>query len=211
VPRIRPYRPSDRVALDDICIRTADAGRDARSVYEDPSVLPEIFAAPYAYLEPGLAFVLAVDSDPGESSGDGFGTAVGYVVGTADTAAFVRRFRNEWLPLVGHRYPNRTTRPTTPDEVMADLLHAPERMIMVDLAGYPAHLHIDLLPGYQRAGYGRALVETFIVALRRADVPALHVAMVTANHAARPFYDRLGFHVIDVADAGPLTYLGLRL
>jgi hypothetical protein len=32
--------------------------------------------------------------------------------------------------------------------------------------------------------------------------------MVTANTGARPFYDALGFHAIDVPDAGPLTYLG---
>jgi GNAT superfamily N-acetyltransferase len=94
---------------------------------------------------------------------------------------------------------------------MAHLLHTPERMNVAGLAEYPAHLHIDLLPGYQRAGHGRALIDTFVAALRRANVAALHVGMVTANRAARPFYDRLGFHVIDVADAGPLTYLGLRL
>jgi GNAT superfamily N-acetyltransferase len=200
MPTIRPYQPSDRAALDDICVRTADAGQDARGSYQDPNVLPEIFAAPYAHLEPELAFVL-----------DDGGVAVGYVLGTADTAVFVRRFRDEWLPLVGDRYPHRTAEPVTPDEVMAHLLHTPERMNVAGLADYPAHLHIDLLPDYQRAGHGRALVDTFVAALRRANVPALHVGMVSANRTARPFYDRLGFHVIDVADAGPLTYLGLRL
>jgi hypothetical protein len=33
--------------------------------------------------------------------------------------------------------------------------------------------------------------------------------MVTANHRARPFYDRLGFHEIPHPSPGPLTYLGL--
>ena len=46
LPAIRPYRPSDRAAVDDICIRTADAGRDARGLYKDPTVIPAIFAAP---------------------------------------------------------------------------------------------------------------------------------------------------------------------
>ncbi len=29
---------------------------------------------------------------------------------------------------------------------MVDLHHRPERMLLPELAAYPAHLHIDLLP-----------------------------------------------------------------
>ncbi|MGW4463986.1 GNAT family N-acetyltransferase [Micromonospora sp. NPDC004704] len=196
---IRPYRPGDFDAVHDICIRTADAGQDATGSYADPSILPNIFAHPYAYLEPDLAFVLDHD-----------GRAVGYVLGTADTGVFVRRFRKEWLPRVGDDYPPPAGEPTTPDEVMAHLLHTPERMVLPELAGYPAHLHIDVLPAYQRTGHGRALIDTFTAALRRAGVPGLHLGMVTANANARVFYDRLGFHPVDVTDAGPITYLGLH-
>lgn len=63
----------------------------------------------------------------------------------------------------------------------------------------------------EKAGHGRALVDTELTALRRAGAAGLHVGMVTANEAAGRFYDRLGFHVIDVPDPGPLTYLGVRL
>jgi hypothetical protein len=35
--------------------------------------------------------------------------------------------------------------------------------------------------------------------------------MLTANRPARGFYDRLGFHALEVRDAGPLTYHGVRL
>lgn len=186
--------------MHDICISTADAGQDASGSYVDPDILPNIFAHPYAWLEPELAFVL-----------DDAGQAVGYVLGTADTAAFVRRFRAEWLPRIADRYPAPAGEPTTPDEIMAYLLHTPERMILPDLADYPSHLHIDLLPAYQRAGHGRALIDTCAEALRRVGAPGLHVGMITENRSARAFYERLGFHVIDVADPGPLTYLGLAL
>jgi ribosomal protein S18 acetylase RimI-like enzyme len=81
-------------------------------------------------------------------------------------------------------------------------------MIVPEMAGYPAHLHIDLPPPYQRKGHGRALVRTFLDALRAKDVGAVHLSMVTANTAARAFYDRVGFHEIQVANAGSLTYLG---
>lgn len=51
-------------------------------------------------------------------------------------------------------------------------------------------------------------MHTFLTALHDRGVPAVHLGMVTANKAARAFYDRLGFHEIPVEDPGPLTYLG---
>ncbi|WP_144119474.1 GNAT family N-acetyltransferase [Catellatospora sichuanensis] len=199
---IRPYRPSDHDAVYDICIRTAHHGGDARPHYRDPGILPEIFALPYAHLEPQFAFVLA-DADD---------RAVGYVLATGDTGSFVERFRHEWLPLVADRYPPLDdAEPRDGDEVMRHLLHRPERMVVPALAAYPAHLHIDLLPEHQRQGHGRALMGRLVLALQEAGVPAVHLGMVSENTAARAFYDRLGMHVIDVPDSGPLTYLGLKV
>ncbi|MFD5778620.1 GNAT family N-acetyltransferase [Streptomyces sp. NPDC126933] len=195
---VRAYRPEDRPALYDICVRTADQGQDSRHLYPDPELMPSIFAAPYAALEPELTFVLD----------DGRGRAVGYVLGTADTSAFVKAFRDVWLPPLAGRYPDPAGPARTPSEEMIALLHRPERMVLPELAGYPAHLHIDLLPDWQRKGHGRALMHTFLRALRAEGVDAVHLSMVTANTPARVFYDRLGFHEIAVPDPGPVTYLG---
>ncbi|MFH8463073.1 GNAT family N-acetyltransferase [Streptomyces sp. NPDC017991] len=197
-PSIRSYRPADRAAVADICVRTALDGGDSRERYPDEELMPSIFATPYCHLEPELAFVLD----------DGSGRAVGYVIGTADTEQFVKTFRASWIPQVAGRYPQPTAKPRTPDEEMIALLHTPERMILPDLAAYPAHLHIDLLPDWQRRGFGRGLMRTFLAALHDRGAPAVHLGMVTANVAARAFYDRLGFHEIPVPDPGPLTYLG---
>ncbi|MGC5561296.1 GNAT family N-acetyltransferase [Streptomyces sp. FR-108] len=197
-PSIRPYRPADRAAVADICVSTALDGGDSRARYPDEELLPSIFAAPYCHLEPELAFVLD----------DGSGCPVGYVLGTADTEQFVKNFRTTWLPRVAGRYPEPSAEPRTPSEEMIVLLHTPERMILPDLAAHPAHLHIDLLPDWQRRGFGRGLMRTFLAALHDRGVPAVHLGMVTANVAARAFYDRLGFQEIPVPDPGPLTYLG---
>lgn len=196
-PVIRPYRPADREAMYDICLRTAEAGDDATALYRDPRLVGDIFAVPYAYLEPDFAFVL----DNGER-------AVGYIVCAPDTARFAKDMRERWLPLVTARYPEPLGEPANRDEEMTRILYAPEGMVRPELADYPAHLHIDVLPGYQRSGHGRELVFTLLRALRDADVPGVHLGMVSTNTRARAFYDRLGFHVIDVADAGVLTYLG---
>ncbi|MFI8092204.1 GNAT family N-acetyltransferase [Streptomyces sp. NPDC086080] len=185
-PRIRPYRREDRPALDDICVRTAHIGGDSRPHFADPAVFPATFAAPYVHLEPELAFVLD----------DGRGRAVGYIVGTADTVRFARTFRAAWLPLVADRHPAPPGPPRTPDEEIAWLLHHPERMIVPELAAWPAHLHIDLLPEWQGRGHGRQLMRTFLAALRDAGVPSVHLVMVRANQPARAFYDRMGFEEI---------------
>ncbi|MGX1369428.1 ribosomal protein S18 acetylase RimI-like enzyme [Streptomyces canus] len=195
---VRPYRPEDRDAVEDICVRTAHLGQDSRPHHKDPGVFPAAFASPYVHLEPELTFVLD----------DGAGQAVGYVLGTADTPRFVADYRAKWLPLVAGRYPEPGPEPHTADEGIVALLHHPERMLVPEVAGFPAHLHIDLLPAWQGRGYGRALMETFLRALHERGVAAVHLCMVTANTPARAFYDRLGFHEIAVPDAGPVTYLG---
>jgi GNAT superfamily N-acetyltransferase len=199
VPEIRPYRPSDLAAVYDICVRTADAGEDARGHYSNDDLMGDLFAGPYVRLEPDLAFVL-----------DDGGDAVGYVVGTADTATFVKRYAAEWIPFLGDKYPAPPPPPRTAEQDMVALHHHPERMLVpgLDLAAFPAHLHIDLLPPYQGRGFGRRLIERFAGTV---DAPGVHLGMSTANVKARAFYDRLGFEQLPVPGPGPVTYLGLRL
>ena len=197
-PAVRPYRPDDLDAVLDICVRTADAGADVRGRYRSDRLMGDLFAAPYVTHEPHLAHV--VD--------DGSGTAVGYVLGTADTERFVRWYRAVWIPATADRCPEPADPPASPDDVMLALHHDPERMLLPQLAAYPAHLHIDLLPDHQRQGWGAGLVDAFLAGLRTAGAPAVHLTMLTVNRSARAFYDRLGFTPIDVPDPGPVTYLG---
>ncbi len=198
---MRRYRDQDAEAVAEICLRTADAGQDATGIYQDPAILDHLFAAPYPALDPRLAFVLD----------DGTGRAVGYVLGTDDTHRFADRFRDEWLPRVAGRHaPAPAGAPQGPDELMAWLLHNPDRLKVAGLEDYPGHLHIDLLPGHQRRGHGSRLLERLVRELAERGTPALHVGMLTANTPARAFYDRLGFHRIPIEDPA-LTYLGLKV
>ena len=182
---IRPYRPADRDAVYDVCVRTADAGGDARGRYLSDDLMPDVFAGPYLELAPDLAFVL-----------DAGGRAVGYVLGSADTAAFAADVRRRWLPLMTGKYP--------PDgsyggsEWLVRELYDPERMVLPELAAYPAHLHVDVLRPYQGGGHGRALIETFLAAAARKGAPALHLGVAPANTRALGFYEHLGFHRIPI-------------
>lgn len=191
---IRAYRSSDLDAVYDICVRTGDAGQDARGKYSSDRLLGDIWAAPYVILEPEHAHVLD----------DGDGHAVGYVIGTADTATFVKRYRAEWLPSTTGRLVDGDPR----DAEMLELHRHPERMLHPDLAGYPAHLHIDLLPEWQGRGQGRGLIGAFLDGLRAVGVPSVHLGMAPSNTGAYAFYHRLGFRDLPISDDPGALYLG---
>ena len=203
---IRPYRDSDLRAVYDVCVRTADVGGDARGMYSSDDLMPDLFAGPYVFLEPEFAFVL----DDGER-------AAGYVLGTPDTTAFVRAYRERWMPRLDGRYPEPPQQPAGPpasreDEMIA-LHYRPERLLWPGLEAYPAHLHIDLLPPFQGVGHGRALMETFYAAAARAGAPGVHLTVMAANTRALGFYRHLGFRRLDPAQPGEadVVYLGREL
>jgi ribosomal protein S18 acetylase RimI-like enzyme len=195
-PFVRPYRGSDLEAVYDVCVRTGDKGNDATGKFAQPRLLPDIFAGPYLHFEPGLAFVV--------EDGD---RAVGYVLGTANTTAFVRAYREKWLPLVAPRYPGPPPAPSTPDEHFLAFFHSPEQMLMPELDDYPAHLHIDILPSHQGRGYGRRLVESFLGAAALAGAPRAHLTVSAANTRATGFYLKLGFEHLPV-DVSGVVLLG---
>ena len=200
---IRPYREADLGAVYDVCVRTGDVGSDARGQYRSDDLLPDLFAGPYVFLEPDFAFVL----DDGQR-------AVGYVVGTPDTAAFVRAYRARWIPRLADRYPVPTDPPASHEDELIALHHHPERLLRPGLAEYPAHLHIDLLPPFQGSGHGRALMETFYAAAARAGATGVHLSVMAANTRALGFYHHLGFRSLAVGGGVPepgVVYLGRKL
>jgi len=182
----------------DICVRTADGGGDARGQYSSDRLMGDLFAAPYVTLEPEHGHVLD----------DGAGNVVGYIVGCADTAVFVQRYRDEWIPALAGIWAEPPDPPRNREQAMLALHHHPERRLVPELAAYPAHLHIDLLPQWQRRGFGRALMTALLAGLAGAGVPAVHLGMLSTNDAARAFYLSLGFADLPVADTGLLAFLG---
>lgn len=187
--RIRPFRPGDEPALAEVCVRTADAGGDATGLLSDDEIWPAIFVLPYAARHPQFAFVVETED----------GQVAGYVVAAPDTEAFEEWFRDEWWPQYGHRFP----RPTDGQGVEHDILsYAYGRAPGVALysAGYPAHLHIDILPKAQGQGWGRRLIDQLAGALRDAGVPGLHLVVGTDNRGAMAFYPRVGFTALPSPD-----------
>lgn len=181
IANIRPYQPNDLDALYDICVRTAASGEDSWAAFGDPMLPGHLSAGPYGVLEPQLAFVAA--------DADGVG---GYVVGTADTAAFEARLETEWFPRLRDRYP-KGSGSSDLDNQHISLLHHPAKADSDLVADYPAHLHIDLLPRLQKQGLGRQLIDRFGNEVRRRGAGGVHLAVNPLNHRALNFYAHLGF------------------
>lgn len=225
---IRPARTNDPAEVDrlyDVCLRTGDGGADATTLYSDPRLLGEIYLGAYLALEPDLAFVVArPGSDDGGSGTGGSGAghtpddggspapehgALGYVVGTTDTAAFEARCEREWWPALRARYPVGSFAEGSRDEQLVRMIHTPPVTSPAIAAEYPAHLHVDLLPAAQGGGNGRRLLETLFDALRERHVPGLHLGVASGNTGAIGFYRHLGFTELSAAPG--VLMLGLRL
>ena len=203
-PVLRPYRPTDLLALYDICLRTGASGGDASGLYREPLLLGHYYAAPYATFCPEFTFVLD------DTSVTGVGRAVGYILGVPDSAAFAARCEAEWFPLLRGLYPLPPEGDDSPDARMIRAIHKGIGVKEGEWADqYPAHLHIDLLPGAQGTGHGRALMKALLAALRARGVPGVHLGVGLSNTAAQGFYGRLGFTVLE-RQTGALVY-GLRL
>lgn len=196
---IRLYQPADRDAIYDVCVRTADAGGDARGIFRDDRLWADVWAVPYVEKHPDLSWV--VESDDGR--------VVGYLLASDDTDAFDEWFAREWWPSRSANYP-----------LSGDPAHAREDRVITGaaqrgaptaayLAHYPAHLHIDLLPETQGQGLGRALMNTLFDELRRRGTSGVHLGIDPANTGAAAFYERLGFERLP-APQGAVVY-GIRL
>ncbi|MGG7508938.1 GNAT family N-acetyltransferase [Plantibacter sp. YIM 135249] len=207
---IRAYRPTDHDDVYRICVETGDSGTDATGLFRNDDLLPDIYAGPYLVHDPDL--VLLVDD------GDG---AIGYVLGTADSAAYTEWFRTEWWPTVADKYAASAAAGAADAGPAADGDSAPpvserEASIIASAADfesapadiverYPAHLHIDLLPVTQGQGLGRQLIERFTEELRERGVRGVHLGVDRRNTGAHRFYERTGFTRVGDPD-GPVWY-----
>ncbi len=182
---IRPYEPKDLDALYDICLKTGDIGEDATELYEDPKLLGQLYAAPYAVLEPGLTFVL-------EDSGG----VCGYILGAFDSKTFYGRLETEWFSELREQYlkPTGAEESWTKDERLIHQFYEYDATDNEALENdYPSHLHIDLLPRAQGSGNGRALMETFLAALREKGSRGVHLGTSPQNVRSEKFYLKMGF------------------
>ncbi|MFH2115845.1 MAG: GNAT family N-acetyltransferase [Spirochaetota bacterium] len=203
---IRDYRPTDLPYLYDICLRTGDSGKDASSLFSDPYMLGQYFAAPYAVHDARCVLVL-------EESSNDTSKPVGYILGTSDTVVFNNWFDQVWRPGAQVLY-GQVDRGSRSDlEARVRLLFSRSFPPAADLPSwyddYPGHIHIDLLPEAQGAGWGRRLMDASCVRLKSLACPGFHLGVGKQNEGGVAFYRRYGMEELESLDWG--YYFGKRL
>jgi ribosomal protein S18 acetylase RimI-like enzyme len=145
---------------------------------------------------------------------DGDGRVVGYCIGTEDTASFAQRWRDVFAPSVDPELI------PPPDVQTGNVLmekdnikhfrkavHEAECSMLQPwpqmLQKYSAHMHIDILPEYQRKGWGTVLIDRLFEAVKSLGAKGIHLDMLQSNTNGRAFYERIGFQVCpQVLDGG---------
>lgn len=182
---IRPYRPKDFGDVRYICLNSEgpcdmdEAGRH---------YILTTYCDYYIEKEPQNCFVAADEAD----------RAVGYVICAEDYDAYRPVFLAEYLPRL----------PASPS---AQRIGAETSTVLQDKykKDYPAHLHIDVLPEYQRQGLGHRMVDALCAHLREKGVPGVMLTVGTGNGVGRSFYEKYGFALLEVQ--GGDTAYGIRL
>ena len=195
---LRAGTPADLPEVVAICTLTGDDGADASALYDEPELLAAIWAAPHLLADRSLCTIVVDDEGP-----------AGYLVATADTAAFERWCERMWWPTLRARHPLHAPRRDR-DQGLVALIHAPEATPASITDRYPAHLHINLLPRVQGRGLGRSLIERLAGQLRERGVAGVHLGVSGTNTPAIGFYKHLGFAPVAVEPDGGLI-MGLSL
>lgn len=195
---IRPADESDAPSLSRICLLTGAAGLSAEHLHDHGELLGLVYAVPYVKLANTFGFVMVNDATA---------EVVGYVLGTTDTRAFEREAEETWWPPLAAKYPVSDNAGAKAADVrymkLFQKMHTtPEGCI----AFSPAHLHIDILPEYQRQGWGKVLIGRAVEFLRAQGIDGLWVGLDPKNENGKKFYARLGFKDIECPGAN----MGLR-
>lgn len=206
---IRPYHICDSQAVEDITYRTGFKGEDlfGRNYFDDKRLLYLIFIYYYPKFEPEHCFVV---EDVRTRQ------VVGFICGTPDTIhqekLFIRHIH--WRILIRAftftvwRYPKTFTTLMKMSRIRPGITESEYSWV---ISNYPAHLHINLIPEYQRMGIGSRLIHHFANHLKGLGVEGVHLQTSSYNQKAVPFYHKLGFDLVNRAAINHFLFSDLEL
>jgi ribosomal protein S18 acetylase RimI-like enzyme len=170
-----------------ICYRTGFYGEDLteKRLFKDKKLFAMRFVLHYTHFQPEYCFVYKVDE-----------RVVGYLVGTDDTKRQGADFLKTMHPRILRRmYLYSWWYSLDSFYLMKRFLQSDTEIPLDDsiIDMYPAHLHMNVLPGFQSRGIGQQLLDTFVAAMRARGVPGIHLGTSSANVKAVPFYEKNKF------------------
>ena len=182
---VRPYQEKDKENVRFVCLNSEGPCDLSKA---DRFFILTTYCDYYIEQEPENCFVAADETD----------RAVGYIICTENYDRFAPVFSREYIS----RFSPLQARYRFGAAHSADLQKKYK-------SEYPAHMHIDVLPEYQRMGLGHRLVDTLAAHLAKKGVPGVMLTVGTSNKVGQSFYNKYGFVLLEKAP-GDIAY-GLRL
>lgn len=183
---IRPYRPSDRAAIRDICCGTADLGEPLGPLFSDHELVADALTRYYTDIEPESCWVAETD-----------GAIVGYVNGAISTRRYARHMAWRIMPAAALRAVCRGAlcRAETWRLILAGFrnLRGQARRMRTGVATFPAHLHVNLIKPARGRGLGGRLLHTFLAHAASRAVPGVQATVRADNRPGRHFFEHAGF------------------
>lgn len=186
---IRGCEHRDLTGISEVCCRTGYGGEDiSRSArFRDRRLFAMLFCHYYVRYERPTSFVVVPKQEPDR--------VVGYVLGCSDTARYERYFALKMVPRIALRafFVTLWRNPGAVIEMIRWGRGAPWREANPAGSAYPAHLHIDILPEYQRLGIGSLLLERLEKHFMERGVTGVHLVTSSYHRSALPFYEKHGY------------------
>lgn len=171
--KIRKYCSKDFEDVRRICRETCS---DENLLRHD-TVLCTKYADYYTEAEPEHIWILADDSD----------RAQGYILCCPDWQHYRKSWKEEYLSRIrGNGIYYRLLQAHTMLEVKS-----------MGKKGYPAHLHIDISPEFQRCGGGSGMMTALLSQLREEGVPGIYLGCGISNEVGNSFYRKYGFTLFE--------------
>lgn len=173
--KIRPYEKKDFRYVQDICMQTSPFADEDTPV--NRAVICGLYCDYYLDSQSEFCFVAADENDVPQ----------GYILCAADCADYTEKMEELYLPLIRKINSGEFYKANAQMKVE-------QRYIK---AGYTAHLHIDILPEFQRQGVGTALMDALCEKLQAINVEGVRLIVAKKNENACKFYEKYGFEDID--------------
>jgi GNAT superfamily N-acetyltransferase len=189
---IVPYRRRHRPTVRRICVDTAWMGEPAPDRIGDDWIWAEFWTRYFTDREPQHTWVVEDVED---------GQVAGYLTGTAD-AARVERYAVFLLPgivcrVIRKRLMRRAASRRALLRMLRSLLSGELDAPASVRRGYPATLHIDLLPQARGKGIASLLFCQYVERMRQLGVRGIHAQSLADNAAIAAFNRRAGFQLIE--------------
>ena len=171
--KIRPYRESDRENVRFVCLNSDGPCRAGK---RRQNFLLTTYCDYFIEKEGRNVFVATDENDK----------AIGYILCAENYDNFKEIFYNEYIERLGKwefKFRKSAMRSTLIQEEYKK--------------EYPAHLHIDILPDFQRMGLGHKLMDALCENLKSKNIKGVCLTVWAGNKKGRRFYEKYGFTLLE--------------